>query len=94
MEIDIWVESANEIVAIEVKSDLEIQNVKRFLEVLGSFKEIFTRFQNYKVYGAVAGIKIDEKADEYATQEGLFLIEPAGDSVIISNSLNLERKVW
>ena len=94
MEIDIWVESANEIVAIEVKSDLEIQNVKRFLEVLGRFKEIFTRFQNYKVYGAVAGIKIDEKADEYATQEGLFLIEPAGDSVIISNSLNLERKVW
>ena len=94
MEIDIWVESANEIVAIEVKPDLEIQNVKRFLEVLGRFKEIFTRFQNYKVYGAVAGIKIDEKADEYATQEGLFLIEPAGDSVIISNSLNLERKVW
>ena len=94
MEIDIWVESANEIVAIEVKSDLEIQNVKRFLEVLGKFKEVFTRFQNYKVYGAVAGIKIDEKADEYATQEGLFLIEPAGDSVIISNSLNLERKVW
>ncbi|MCA6586462.1 MAG: DUF3782 domain-containing protein, partial [Pseudanabaena sp. M051S1SP1A06QC] len=47
-----------------------------------------------KVYGAVAGIKIDEKADEYATQEGLFLIEPAGDSVIIANSQNLQPRVW
>jgi RecB family endonuclease NucS len=94
MEIDIWVESANEIVAIEVKSDLEIQNVKRFLEMLARFKEIFTRFQNYKVYGAVAGIKIDEKAAEYASREGLYLIQPAGDSVIIANSQNLKRRVW
>jgi hypothetical protein len=50
--------------------------------------------KNYKVYGAVAGIKIDEKADEYATQEGLFLIEPAGDSVIIANSESLQPRVW
>lgn len=94
MEIDILVENGNEIVAIEVKSHLEVRNVKRFLEVLARFKEAFPKYQNYKLYGAVAGIKIDEKADEYATQEGLFLIEPAGDSVIISNSRNLQRRVW
>jgi len=88
------VESLTEIVAIEVKSDLEIQNVKHFLEVLGKFKEVFTRFQNYKVYGAVAGIRIDEQVNEYATQEGLYLIQPAGDSVIIANSQNLKRRVW
>jgi len=94
MEIDILVENANEIVAIEVKSHLEIRNVKRFLEVLARFKEAFPKYQNYKLYGAVAGIKIDEKADEYATQEGLFLIEPAGDSVIIANSRNLQPRIW
>ena len=94
IEIDVWVESLTEIVAIEVKSDLKIQNVKHFLEVLAKFKEVFTRLQNYKVYGAVAGIRIDEKANEYATQEGLYLIEPAGDSVIIANSQNLKRRVW
>ena len=94
MEIDIMVENGNEIVAIEVKSHLEIRNVKRFLEVLARFKEAFPKYQNYKVYGAVAGIKIDEKADEYATQERLFLIEPAGDSVIIANSRNLQPRIW
>ena len=94
MEIDILVENGNEIVAIEVKSHLEVRNVKRFLEVLARFKEAFPKYKNYKVYGAVAGIKIDEKADEYATQEGLFLIEPAGDSVIIANSESLQPRVW
>jgi hypothetical protein len=94
MEIDILVENTNEIVAIEVKSHLEVRNVKRFLEVLARFKEAFPKYQNYKVYGAVAGIKIDEKADEYATQEGLFLITPAGDSVVIANSQNLKPKIW
>lgn len=94
MEIDILVENGNEIVAIEVKSHLEIRNVKRFLQTLERFKEAFPKYQNYKLYGAVAGIKIDEKADEYATQEGLFLIAPAGDSVIIANSRNLEPKIW
>jgi hypothetical protein len=94
MEIDILVENTNEIVAIEVKSHLEVRNVKRFLEVLARFKEAFPKYQNYKVYGAVAGIKIDEKADEYATQEGLFLISPAGDSVVIANSQDLKPKIW
>jgi hypothetical protein len=94
MEIDILVENGNEIVAIEVKSHLEVRNVKRFLQTLERFKEAFPKYQNYKLYGAVAGIKIDEKADEYATQEGLFLIEPAGDSVIIANSQNLKPKIW
>jgi hypothetical protein len=68
--------------------------VKRFLEVLARFKEAFPKYKNYKVYGAVVGIKIDEKADEYATQERLFLIEPAGDSVIIANSESLQPRVW
>ena len=94
MEIDILVENANEIVAIEVKSHLEIGNVKQFLKVLGRFKEAFPKYQNHKLYGVVAGLKIDEQANEYATQEGLYLIEPAGDSVIIANSQNLKRRVW
>ncbi|MFN5753009.1 MAG: hypothetical protein ACK5P2_05280, partial [Pseudanabaena sp.] len=62
--------------------------------LLARFKEAFPKYKNYNVYGAIAVIKIDEKADEYATQEGLFLIEPAGDSVIIANSQNLQPRVW
>ncbi|MEA5480718.1 DUF3782 domain-containing protein [Pseudanabaena galeata UHCC 0370] len=94
MEIDILVENSNEIVAIEVKSHLEVRDIKRFLQTLERFKEAFPKYQNYKLYGAVAGIKIDERSDLFATQEGLFVIAPAGDSVIIANSQILEPRIW
>jgi hypothetical protein len=94
IEIDILVENTTEIVAIEVKSHLEIRDVKRFLQTLERFKQAFPKRKNDKLYGAVAGIKIDERVNEYAIQEGLFLIQPAGDSVIIANSSDFKPKAW
>ena len=94
IEIDILVENTTEVVAIEVKSHLEVRDVKRFLQTLERFKKAFPKHKNDKLYGAVAGIKIDERVNEYAIQEGLFLIQPAGDSVIIANSHNFEPKIW
>ena len=94
IEIDILVENTTEVVAIEVKSHLEVRDVKRFLQTLERFKKAFPKHKTDKLYGAVAGIKIDERANEYAIQEGLFLIQPAGDSVIIANSYNFEPRVW
>lgn len=94
IEIDILVENTTEVVAIEVKSHLEVRDVKRFLQTLERFKKAFPKHKSDKLYGAVAGIKIDERANEYAIQEGLFLIQPAGDSVIIANSHNFEPRVW
>ncbi|MBA4450597.1 hypothetical protein FHK94_14070, partial [Cylindrospermopsis raciborskii CS-506_D] len=49
---------------------------------------------NYRLYGAVAGIKVDEKADQYALEQGLFLIRPAGDSVAIDMKEDFQAKVW
>jgi len=94
IEIDILVENTTEVVAIEVKSHLEVRDVKRFLQTLERFKKVFPKHKSDKLYGAVAGIKVDERANEYAIQEGLFLIQPAGDSVIIANSHNFEPRVW
>ena len=94
IEIDILVENTTEVVAIEVKSHLEVRDVKKFLQTLERFKKAFPKHKNDKLYGAVAGIKIDERVNEYAIQEGLFLIQPAGDSVIIANSHNFEPKTW
>jgi hypothetical protein len=94
IEIDILVENTSEVVAIAVKSHLEVRDVKRFLLTLERFKKAFPKHKNDKLYGAVAGIKIDERVNEYAIQEGLFLIQPAGDSVIIANSHNFEPRVW
>ncbi|PNK03509.1 hypothetical protein CEP10_15130, partial [Cylindrospermopsis raciborskii S07] len=62
---------------------MKVRDIKRFIKVLDRFKDIFPKYKNYRLYGAVAGIKVDEKADQYALEQGLFLIRPAGDSVAI-----------
>ncbi|BAZ88780.1 hypothetical protein NIES932_02440 [Raphidiopsis curvata NIES-932] len=94
IEIDIWAENDGEIVAIEVKSHLKVRDIKRFITVLDRFKDVFPKYKNYKLYGAVAGIKVDEKADQYALEQGLFLIRPAGDSVAIDMKKDFQAKVW
>jgi hypothetical protein len=50
-----------EIVTITAKSHLEVRDVKRFLQTLERFKKAFPKRKNNKLYGAVAGIKIDER---------------------------------
>jgi hypothetical protein len=94
IEIDVLAENTNEVVAIEVKSHLEVRDVKRFLITLNRFKQALPKYQSYKLYGAIAGIKVDERADEYATQEGLFLIKPSGDTVAIANGQDFVAKTW
>ena len=94
IEIDVLAENTNEVVAIEVKSHLEVRDVKRFLITLNRFKQALPKYQSYKLYGAIAGIKVDEQADEYATQEGLFLIKPSGDTVAIANGQDFVAKTW
>ena len=94
IEIDVLAENTNEVVAIEVKSHLEVRDVKRFLITLDRFKQALPKYQSYKLYGAIAGIKVDERADEYATQEGLFLIKPSGDTVATVNDQSFVAKTW
>jgi len=41
-------------VVIEVKSHLEIRDVKRFLITLNRFKQALSKYQSYNLYGAIA----------------------------------------
>jgi hypothetical protein len=94
LEIDILAENTHEIVAIEVKSHLQARDVKRFLKTLEAFKTGFPKYQNHRLYGAVAGIKVGTKAEQEAGKAGLFLIKPAGDSVMITNLPGFAPRIW
>lgn len=94
IEIDVLAENTNEVVAIEVKSHLDVRDVKRFLATLECFKKALPKYKSYKLYGAIAGIKVNERADTYAVQEGLFLIKLSGDTVAIANAQNFVAKTW
>ena len=94
IEIDILAENDTEIVAIEVKSFLEARDVKRFIKTLTNFKRIFPKYNNYKLYGAMAGIKVGTRAEVDVVEAGLFLIKPAGDSVTIVNNEHFQPNIW
>jgi len=94
MEIDILVVNGSEVVIIECKSRLSRDDVNDLLDKLPRFKQSFPRYSDCQVYGAVAGIEIDEGVDRYAYQRGLFVIKPSGDTVEISNDLRFRAVAW
>ncbi len=94
MEIDIFAVDDTEAVAIEVKSYLSQTEVDEFLENLTKFKQAFPAYKNYQIYGAVAGIEIDQGVDRYAYKKGLFVIRQSGESVEIANDHKFKPTSW
>ena len=94
MEIDILAVDETKLVLVECKSRLSKDDVDEFLEKLPQFKLAFSHYKNYQVYGAVAGIEINEGIDRYAYRKGLFVIKPSGDTVAIINDESFKPSSW
>jgi len=94
MEIDIFAVNGDVAVAVEVKSRLSYQDVEYFLRCLERFKQSFPHYAAYDIYGAVAGIEIDEGVDRFAYQRGLFVIKQTGDTVTIANDTTFQPTAW
>lgn len=94
MEIDILAVDETAVVLVECKSRLSQDDVDDFLGKLSRFKQAFPHYKNYQAYGALAGIEIDEGVDRYAYKQGLFAIEPSGETVEIVNDRGFQAKFW
>ena len=94
MEIDILAVDDTDLVVVECKSRLSKDDVDEFIEKLTRFKIAFPHYQNYRAYGAVAGIEINEGIDRYAYKKGLFVIKPSGDTVAIINDADFQPNTW
>jgi hypothetical protein len=77
------------VIVVEVKTTLKVEDVNDFIiEKLSRFFEFFPKYKGpdsrdpakreMKLYGAVAGIKIEESADRYAYRKGLFVLTLSG----------------
>jgi methylase of polypeptide subunit release factors len=51
-------------------------------------------FVNRKLYGAMAGVKMSEKAREYAINKGFFVIELTGNAIKINMPEGFTPKTW
>ena len=93
-EIDIIAKNAGELVAVEVKSTLNKEDVDRFLYVLENFHEMFRSYQRMRIRGAVAYLSEKQESAAYAESKGLFVIKAVGDSSRIANKKSFKPKIF
>ena len=94
LEIDVMVTNENHVLVVEVKSTLGVDDVKDLIKDLTQLHEFFPEYKQKQLYGAVAGIEIEEGADKYAYRQGLFVLAQSGETVAILNNLDFQAKVW
>jgi hypothetical protein len=94
LEIDVLVTNENHVLVVEVKSSLSVNDVKDLMDDLKQFREFFPEYSQKQLYGAVAGIEIEEGADKYAYRQGLFVLAQAGETVSILNNPDFEPRNW
>ena len=86
------VTNQDHVLAVEVKSRLSVQDVKDFIEDLQSVREFFPEYNQKQLYGAVAGIEIENGADKYAYRQGLFVLAQSGETVTVINGKQFQPK--
>ena len=94
LEIDVLVTNENHVLVVEVKSSLGVNDIQEFIEDLTQFRQFFPEYAQKQLYGAVAGIEIEEGADRYAYRQGLFVLAQSGETVSILNNPDFQPKNW
>ena len=94
MELDVIAEGDHDVVAIEVKSHLDREDITKHLRRLAQYKQAFPRHADCRVYGAVAGMVVVDEVRDQAIQQGLFVIVHAGETVVLANDPDFKPKLW
>jgi len=81
-EIDLLLTNDREAVVVEVKTTLRVADVREFLADLSEFSFFFPRYRGVKIYGAVAGLRVEEEADKFAYRQGLFVLSGSGEGLV------------
>jgi len=85
MEVDVLGVGPQFVIAVEVKYRLRQEYVTDFLEELPRFFNFFPHYRDRTLYGAIAGMSIDQEVDRYAYKNGLFVLAQSGENVLLWN---------
>ena len=93
-EIDVFLQNGDTAMLVEIKTNLSISYINEHinrLEKMRSFADLHNDKRSF--LGAVAGVVVPFKVKNYALENGLYLIEPAGENLNITPPPN-KPKVW
>ena len=94
IEIDLLVVNDTDVVAIECKSNLSLDDVKEHLERLEKLQRMLPKYAASRVMGAVAAMVIPDNVAKYAYRQGLFVIGQSGEHLEIRNDPDFKPKFW
>ena len=94
IEIDLLVVNNTDIIAIECKSTLSIDDVNEHLERLEKLKRLLPIYRDKQVMGAVTAMIIPGNVAQYAYKKGLFVIGQTGEQLVVRNDEKFKAKVW
>nr|AGS51662.1 hypothetical protein [uncultured bacterium contig00026] len=93
-QVDVMLENGDLAMLVEIKTKLETADVKEHIKRLEKMRKYADLHGDKRAFlGAVAGVVIEDPVKEYALTEGLFLIEPSGESFNITQPGN-KPKEW
>jgi hypothetical protein len=94
IEIDLLVVNNSDIVAIECKSNLSVDDVNEHLVRLTKLKKLLPTYADKRVIGALASMVIDDNVAQYAYRKGLYVIGQSGDHLEIRNNETFSAAIW
>lgn len=94
VQVDLLVKNGKEVVVVECKSKLSVDDVNDHLDRLAKFKKYFPDFSDNHVMGAVAAMIIPEDVSRYAYKKGLFVMAQHGELMKILNDEKFKPEVW
>jgi len=94
LEIDLLVVNDTDIIVIECKSKLSIDDVNEHIKRLNKVKKLLPKYSDMNVMGAVATMVLPENVAQYTYRKGLFVIAQNGETVKIYNDLKFIPSVW
>ena len=93
-ELDLLVVNDDDIVAIECKSNLSIDDVNEHLRRLEKLKRLLPGYAHKRVFGGLAAMVIPDNVALYAYRKGLYVIGQNGDQMEIRNDNKFVAGVW
>ncbi len=94
LEIDLLVVNNKDVVVIECKSNLSIDDVNEHLERLEKVKRLLPDHKDKRISGAVAGMVIPGNVAAYAIKKGLYVIGQNGEHLELRNDMSFAAKIW
>jgi hypothetical protein len=94
LEIDLLVINDKDVVVIECKSNLSIDDVNEHLIRLEKIRRLMPRYKDNRISGAVAGMVIPGNVAAYAIRKGLYVIGQNGDHLALQNDAMFTARIW